>query len=69
MYMYLISKFFKTRFRIMGNDEIVLEKFSVIQLQNRIQRDGCNCGIFCLKVWSNFAMCHAVANYRIRIIM
>ena len=33
-----------------GTDEVDLRNFSLIQIKNKIQLDGCNCGVLCLKV-------------------
>ena len=33
----------------LGRDEINLDKFRVVELSQRIQNDGTNCGVYCLK--------------------
>ena len=48
----VLKKYFKLRYHQLGRDEINLEGFVVVQLNQRIQNDGTSCGIYCLKVAS-----------------
>ena len=43
-------KYFKVRYHQLGRDEINLEGFVVVQLNQHIQNDATSCGIYCLKV-------------------
>ena len=43
-------KFFDTRHSLIGRDHVDIDKFKLVQLQRRVQRDGYNCGVLCLKV-------------------
>lgn len=38
------------RAEILGKDNVNLDHYKVVQLSNRVQRDGSSCGIYCLKV-------------------
>ena len=46
----IYRKFFHTRHSIIGRDPIDIDKFKLVQLQRRVQRDSYNCGVLCLKV-------------------
>ena len=45
-----LKKFFKTRNNHLGTDEINIKKYRLVQLENRVQFDTCNCGVYCLKM-------------------
>ena len=47
---YIYRKFFDTRHSLIGRDHVYIDKFKLVQLQQRVQRDGYNCGVLCLKV-------------------
>ena len=42
--------FLKKRYEHLGKDLINLDDYSKVQLKQRIQFDGVNCGVYCLKV-------------------
>ena len=44
-------KYFKLRNEVCKDDIIVLNKFKVIQLKEKLQNDAHNCGVYCLKVY------------------
>ena len=43
-------KFFKLRYKQIGEDFVNINEYVTIQLKKRVQSDGINCGILCLKV-------------------
>ena len=43
-------KYFKMRFESLGKDKVNIEGCKFVQLNRRVQTDGCSCGIYCLKV-------------------
>ena len=43
-------KYFKMRYQSLGRDKVDMQGFKFVQLCNRIQTDGCSCGVYCLKV-------------------
>ncbi|XP_065903083.1 uncharacterized protein [Dysidea avara] len=45
-----LKKYFKTRNNFLGTDKINIEKFRLVQLEKRVQYDGCSCGVYCLKM-------------------
>ena len=42
--------YFKKRNKTCSDDQIKLNNFHVTQLSKRLQNDGHNCGVLCLKV-------------------
>ena len=54
-------KYFKLRNKVCKDDIIVLKKFKVIQLKEKLQNDAHNCGVYCLKVY----LCMAMYLYRV----
>ena len=55
--------FLKKRYECLGGDHVDLSNCTQIQLTRRVQFDGTNCGVICLKVyipanyrtWENFS--------------
>lgn len=43
--------FLKKRYECLGGDRIDLSNYTQIQLTRRVQFDGTNCGVICLKVY------------------
>ena len=54
-------KYFKMRNEACKDDVIILNKFEVIQLKERLQNNAHNCGVYCLKV-------HHLCSYTVIII-
>ena len=48
-------KFFETRHDLIGRDHVDINKFKLVQLQCRVQRDCHNCGVLCLKICMHVA--------------
>ena len=48
-------KFFETRHSLIGRDDVDIDKFKLVQVQRRVQRDGHNCSVLCLKVCMHVA--------------
>ena len=38
------------RSEVLGKDSINIHQYAIVQLSNRVQRDGSSCGVYCLKV-------------------
>lgn len=45
-------KYFKMRSEHVTEDKIIIDKYEAVQLNRRVQNDGSNCGVYCLKVYS-----------------
>ena len=53
--MFTAYRKFKTCHNLIGKDLVDIDKFKLVQLQLSVQRDGYNCGVFCLKVCMHVA--------------
>ena len=42
-------KYFKTRYEFIGTDQVNIDKFVTTQLQQHVQFDASNCGIYCIR--------------------